>query len=93
MGPRSIFLYPKLKIVFSNLLIIRYIKSMNVKMIINSIAQPFMAGNKVESIHKQGVYALTTHYGNAVNGVYISTEFVFPAINGWVIKVRNVSKL
>ena len=56
---------------------------------INSIAQPFMAGNKVESIHKQGVYALTKIYSNAVNGVYISIKFVFPAINGWANKARN----
>jgi len=63
-----------------------------------------MAGNKVESIHKQGVYALSTHYGNAVNGVFISTEFVFPAINGWAMQFivfftfilliyRNISRL
>jgi len=65
---------------------------MNVKKTINFITQPRLVrtGKKVESIRKQGVYALTTNYGNAVNGVYISSEFVFPAINGWAIQVRKV---
>ena len=73
---------------------------MRIAKIMNSIAQPFMAGYKVESLHKQGIYALTICYGNAarlndkvgqVNGVHILSEFVFPAINGLAIGVRNVS--
>jgi len=57
--------------------------------LINSVTQPFMVGNEVESIHKKGVYTLTTYYGNAVNGVYFFTEFVSPAINGRAIEARN----
>ena len=66
-------------------------KSMKVKKSIDSIAQPFMVGDKVEFIRAQGVYTLNTYYDNAVNGVYISTEFVLPAINGWANEVRNVN--